>query len=176
MQKMNTLGKKLRFVFPHSRVRKSNAVVPCEYTLRNFKPEDSKSLLELMNSLGWNQWDTEYLHHWRSRALPNGWFVISSGAKNEVAACCIAAKPPKGQLGGELAWLAVHPDHRRLRLGTLLAENVTQRLLAENAHPIFLTTEGFRTAAIRIYTTIGYEPDLQDANTNSKWGRIQRLI
>ena len=158
---------KIRLVFPHDHIHTPDSQVKIleGFCLRFFQDADRDLIIDLMKKLGWTQWDNNYLDYWQMRALHEGWIIVEDPDTNQIAGCCIAAMPPSGERGGELAWLAVHPDNQRQGLGKLLATRVTERLIKAHARPIFLTTELFRIDAIRLYKNLGYVPDLTHENT-----------
>ena len=74
--------------------------------------------------------------------------------------------------GGELGWVAVRPDFRRKGLGKAVSLAVIQRLISAGYENIHLYTEDYRTAALRLYLSLGFEPYLYDPGMSDRWRQV----
>ena len=73
---------------------------------------------------------------------------------------------------GQMHWLAVRPAHGRRGLARALSAHVV-RELARRHDRCFLVTNSRLTAAIRIYLTDGWVPDLDAADAERAWVGIR---
>ncbi|HUX02575.1 MAG: GNAT family N-acetyltransferase [Phycisphaerae bacterium] len=86
-------------------------------------------------------------------------------------ACALAWEPDWDAPGaGMLHWVAVHPSHRRRGLGRAVVLDALQRMRRTGRSAAVLTTEVYRTAALRLYVDLGFQPDFAAAaDTALRW-------
>jgi ribosomal-protein-alanine N-acetyltransferase len=58
---------------------------------------------------------------------------------------------------GHLLNLAVDPEFRRMGVGTMMLEEITEHLRRENVEAIWLETRASNSAAIKFYMKMGYQ-------------------
>jgi mycothiol synthase len=155
-------------------------IVPDGYALGAYKDGDTQALSALFAQEGWNVDDAEW-RDYMERVLPNGLFILSHTASNQVVGTAGAIHNPRGgryyfPFGGALAYLVVHPEHRGRHLGTMLAALVVQRLRAAEYEQIWVGVQGFRLPAIKTYLKLGFVPFLHQAGLAERWQRICEQI
>ena len=152
--------------------------VPAGFELRTYQPRDREPLVELMSRCGFRGWGSVDLDEWLPRALPGGYFLLADAGNGRLAATTMAAHHPSAlhPFGGELAWLAVDPPYRGRGLGRVISSATTRRLIEAGYRRIYLTTDDYRRAAIRIYLTLGYEPLVLDDRMKVRWQRVYEQL
>jgi len=128
------------------------------YLMRTYHPGDNNSFFELMDMVGWKEWDEQRLQLWIPRILSEGWFLVFQQESGRMVASCMALLSEAYSSGGELGWLASDPAHSGKGLGLALSAAVTARMIHEGFRVIHLYTEDFRLAAIKTYLKLGYVP------------------
>jgi mycothiol synthase len=151
-------------------------IVPDGYALGAYKEDDKQPLSALFAAEGWNVDDAEW-RDYLDRVLPNGLFILSHTASNQIVGTAGAIHNPRGgryyfPFGGALAYLVVHPEHRGRRLGAVLAALVVQRLRAAEYEQIWVGVQGFRLPAIKTYLKLGFVPFLHQPGLAERWRRI----
>jgi mycothiol synthase len=145
------------------------------YELRIYRnDEDDQTYLSLMLSAGFDTWTEDRLIVCYMTALPNGWFLVVDTRTQAVVATAMATHRPAPYhpYGGELGWVAAHPEHRGRGLGWTVTAAVTGRLIEAGYESIYLKTDDFRLPAIRTYLRIGYVPFLYTAGMAARWHSI----
>lgn len=145
------------------------------YTLRQYVPgQDDDEYVALMQAAGFEDWTADRLALCQMTALPDGWYLAVHDDSGKVAATCMAThRPaPAHPFGGELGWVAAHPDHRGHKLGWTVCAVVTNRLRAAGYDNIYLKTDDFRAPAILTYLRMGYLPFLYTEGMAERWEAI----
>jgi GNAT superfamily N-acetyltransferase len=117
----------------------------------------------------------QWLERYRSFALDEGILVAihdRTGAAVATAGSIAHSKDEMFPGGGQLAWLATVPAHRRQGLGAWLSALATSRLQREGFRRIFLSTGDDLTGAIRVYLRLGYVPCFYASDQRARWNRI----
>ena len=153
-------------------------VVPPGYELRVYAEADEAAYLALMAAAGFDGWTHERLAELLPSVLPEGHFVVVHEATGELAATAMARHRPSELHpdGGELAWVAGRPAHRGKGLGMAVCAAVTKCFLRAAYRRIYLQTDDFRLAALKIYLKLGYEPFLYCDGMAERWGRVFREL
>lgn len=141
------------------------------YALRNFEPGDRERYLALLAAAGMPPCPLDY---WESHLLPRGFFVIEHSASRALVATCMASHhpAPRHPYAGNLGWLAADPAHSGHNLGWSATAAVTARLLRGGYERLYLTTDDFRAAAIRIYLRMGWVPLLYTDEVAERWRTV----
>jgi mycothiol synthase len=190
MSELNGEMPQLEMLWPtHMRVQKHEGnvrripVPPLQlargYSLRIFRPgDDDGAYLALMAAAGFDDWSADRLILYNMTALPNGWFLAVDGETDAVVATAMATHRPAPYhpFGGELGWVAAHPDHRGRKLGWTVCAAVTNRLLQAGYENIYLKTDDWRLPAILTYLRMGYVPFLYSAGMAARWQSICTLL
>lgn len=169
----------LQMVWPRSLLDSPPEVhVPIGYTLRTYQPGDEAAFYKLMDLAGFKDWDDEVLRPWFTMILPDGWYFIVDRASGELVATAMAHHRPDAShpFAGSLGWLAGHPDHAGKGLGMAVSAAVVRRLLQAGYRNIYLFTEDWRLAALKIYLTLGWAPLLYMPDMEGRWRTVCEKI
>ncbi|MBN2548761.1 MAG: GNAT family N-acetyltransferase [Anaerolineales bacterium] len=152
--------------------------LPTGYLLRTYRPGDEQPFYALMELAGWPGWDALRLAPWRARMLENGWFMIDHTASGQLVAAAMALTDMGefGQVGGELGWVAAHPDHRGRGLGLAVSAAATARMIQQGYPYIHLYTEDYRLAALKTYLRLGYRPIIEGAGMEKRWQMVHSQL
>jgi mycothiol synthase len=154
-------------------LRPPDVEVPGRYALRTSRlsGSDRDAVETLLDAAGWDDADVEWF---RDRVLPKGGFVAIQRATNAVVGTCAAIHNPDAgahhfPFGGELAYLAVDPEHRRRGLGRALSAAATRRLLEAGYESIRVGVAPDRLPALALYLNAGFTPYLLDDEDVGRW-------
>src|SRR5437763_1157432 len=105
------MKRQLQMIWPAGR-RVREISLPGEYRLREYREQDLTSYRELMAAVQLGQWDDATLKVVRTSIVQDGWFVVEHGGG--VVASAMAQHRPSDlhPNGGEVGWVAAHPEHR----------------------------------------------------------------
>ncbi|MBX3011162.1 MAG: GNAT family N-acetyltransferase [Caldilineaceae bacterium] len=168
-------SQQLRMVWPKSKLDQPPSVqVPAGYQLRTYRPGDEPSFFHIMSLAGFERWDMAALLPWFQKILPAGWFVVENLANQQLVATAMAVHNPSAYypFGGELGWVAAHPDHKGQGLGYAVCGAVTGRLLRGGYTSIYLNTDDHRLPAIRTYLKLGYRPLILTGDMSGRWEKL----
>jgi len=162
--------KQLQMIWPEDKDI-TQPTLPKEYHLCNFQPEDKAAFFQLMDMAGFEGWDDEKLEPWLPRVLPNGWFLIFHQATQELVATAMATHRPAAMhpSGGEVGWVAAHPQHRGNSLGLAVCSAVMCRYRETGYQRIYLQTDDHRLAALKTYLKMGFVPFLFEEVMTDRW-------
>ena len=148
--------------------------LPDGYTLRTYQPGDEAGFYRVMDLAGFKNWDDETLRPWLLKILPDGWFLIIHQASGEIVATAMANHNPKAlhPFGGELGWVAGHPDHAGRGLGRTVCAAVVGRLVGAGYRHIYLCTDDWRLPAITVYLRLGWLPFLYAPDMADRWQTV----
>lgn len=165
----------LKMIWPE-KLRKSppEVHIPTGYKLRTYRPGDNEGFYKIMELAGFTLWNEELLRPWLSHILPEGWFLIVHRASGEIVATAMANHRPQDihPFGGELGWVAGHPDHAGNGLGKAVCASVVRRLLQAGYRNIFLNTDDWRMPALSIYLKQGWIPLLYLPDMEERWQEV----
>lgn len=164
-------GQQLQMVMSDTEV--SVPPLPHGYTLRTFRPTDAAKYLDLMHLAGFSHWDPTTLESTLNRILPDGLFVI----EHESGALVATAMATHNSVdlhpyGGELGWVAGHPQHSGKGLGMAVCAAVVRRYRQAGYSRIYLRTDDHRLAAIKVYLKLGFQPFLFAPDMHSRWREV----
>jgi len=93
-------------------------------------------------------------------------------------ACALAWEPRWDVPGaGILHWVAVHPAHRRRRLGRAVVLDALRWMHQTGRRAAVLTTEVHRVAAVRLYLSLGFKPDFAAApDMDRRWATAREHL
>ena len=159
-------------VWPQERLGSPPACsLPEAYRLRTFRDGDAADHIRLMHDAGFANWSQEQLAAAMEKCLPDGFFVIEHKPSGRLVAAAMAQHQPLTYhpYGGELSWVAGDPEHKGKGLGYAVCAAVTRRLLEIGYRNIYLRTDDFRLAAIKVYLKLGYVPFLFAPDMEGRW-------
>jgi len=159
-------------IVPEAVLREAPMIaLPPGYELRTFRAGDEDEFVALLKSAGFDYWTRDTLAVWLQKALPDGIFVAVHSATGALAATAMASHNPAEHhpFGGELGWVAGHPDHRGHRLGAVVCAAVIRRFAQAGYSRVYLKTDDFRLPAIRTYLKLGLVPFIFAHDMESRW-------
>ena len=101
-------------------------------------------------------------NEWRKRALQQPDYIptldlVAVAPDGSLAAFCICwMKSFSGHNYGHVEPLGVHPNYRRLGLGSCLLKEGLKRLTKLGAERTFVETDNYRNAAFKLYERVGF--------------------
>lgn len=155
---------------------------PAGYSARSLPPEHDSWWIEIHRQAipSFQVADLkEWLKRYRSFALDEGILVAIHDQSGQAVATAGSIAHSKGEMfpnGGQLAWVATVPQHRKQGLGTWLGALATSRLQREGFKRIFLSTGDDLTDAIRVYLRLGYVPCFYASDQRKRWNSICKEI
>ena len=156
------------------------ALVPEGYNLRVYRDGDALQFLDLQSKDGEPMNDHQW-RHYLDALLPNGLFLVTHVKSTRLVGTAGAIHNPNPgryyfPFGGELGYLIVAPDHRRLGLGRAVCAAVVKRLLSAGYENIRVCVQEHRLAAIGTYLRLGFEPFLHSAQVKERWRRVYEAM
>ena len=146
---------------------------PDGYVLRTFRSTDAAKYLDLMHAAGFTSWGPETLAGTLNHVLPDGLFVIEHESGELVATAMATHSPaPLHPFGGELGWVAGHPEHRGKGLGAIVCAAVVDRFRRAGYRRIYLRTDDHRLPAIKVYLKLGFVPFLFAPDMQERWQAV----
>ncbi len=168
-------AQQLRMVWPKSKLEQPPSITVAEgYRLRTYHPGDEPDFFHVMSLAGFERWDMETLLPWLNKIVPEGWFLVEDEGSGRLVATAMAVHNPNSYypFGGELGWVAAHPDHAGHGLGMSVCASVVARLLKGGYTNIYLSTDDERYPAIKTYLKLGFRPLLVTADMTARWEAI----
>jgi mycothiol synthase len=167
----------LRMVWPEGRPP-PRFRAPVGYRLRPLRADEAGEHQRLLLGAGFANWTPERTAEARSRALPGCFLAVEHRASGRPVATAMAGSAP---LPGwpdavELGWVAGDPAHAGRGLGRAVCAGVLRRLLDAGHRGIYLKTDDFRLAAIRVYLRLGFEPALHAPGMAERWSAILKTL
>lgn len=149
-----------------------------EYGLRCFTEADETAWLRLMAEAGFEGWDSGRLAGMLRAVLPDGFFLVVHRPTARVVATAVATHNPEElhPYGGELGWVAADPVHSGHGLGRAVCSAVVARLLSAGYRRIYLKTDDFRLAALKVYLTMGFVPLLYAEDMAERWRAVYEKL
>jgi ribosomal protein S18 acetylase RimI-like enzyme len=133
------------------------------YGLRTFRPGDENAWVAILNTAGFGEWDLARIHRMLSgdrSPLPyEGIFFATHRDDLVGVASCFFYRyetPPAAEIG----WVAVLPEHHGRRLAQMICAAALNFIRDRRYTYAFLKTEPHRTAAIKTYLALGFEPEM----------------
>jgi mycothiol synthase len=165
----------LQMIWPRGEVADPFRVpLPMGYVLRTYRPGDEPAFFHLMHLAGFAGWDEQTLRPWKERILPEGWFFAVHAETGTLAATAMTTHRANDEhpFGGELSWVAGHPEHAGKGLGRVVCAAVVRRYLAAGYRNIYLKTDDWRLPAIKSYLRLGFVPLLFTPAMVNRWETI----
>jgi mycothiol synthase len=166
---------KLHMIWPRQRrTAPAQWPVPDGYSMRTYHEGDKEQYIRLMRSAGFDTWDETRFQDVIATMHTQGLFFVVHDATQALVATSAAQSKEREFYpnGGELGWVAAHPDHRGKGLGYVVCSAVTRRLLAEDHPFLYLLTDDFRLPAIRVYLNLGWIPHLYTPEVEALWRSV----
>jgi len=141
------------------------STLPEGYKLRSYHESDKNQYITLMEKSGFTDFHTIIDNVLKNPLSPTGIFFVTYEDTLVATACALE----KDKQSAELGWVAVDPEHRGKKLSLVTCTSVINFLLDKKYNEIFLLTDHWRTAAIKIYLKLGFEPVHDSAADRFLW-------
>jgi mycothiol synthase len=148
--------------------------LPAGYRLRTYQPKDEAGYLAVMHAAGFDSFDHEAVERWLEKVLPDGFFLVEHAPSRQIVATAMAMHNPSPlhPYGGELGWVAGHPEHAGRHLGRVVSAAATARFLRAGYRRIYLRTDDWRLPALKTYLRLGYVPLPYAAGMAERWRAV----
>lgn len=156
---------------------------PPGYELRPFRPGDETTWCRVMDlAFEWEPGKASFDDLMRSDRnyaddrvkLAVSTLGASAGAVVATASCWVV--PKYGPQARMLHWVATHPDHGGRGLGYQVSLLALHHALGEGCSQAFLLSDDFRTAALKTYLRMGFEPVCTHTSHAERWRLILRRL
>ncbi len=165
----------LHMLWPiETRPRLPSFDVPDSYEIHPLRAEENDGYLAVMQAAGFRHADAAFLATWRQIAFPRGIFVAVHRATGEVAATALSSHRPTAlhPHGAELGWVAGLANHAGHGLGQAVCLAAMQRALDAGYDHLYLSTDDWRLAAIKVYLKLGFQPYLYMDDMAPRWQAV----
>ena len=171
----------LQMVFPE-RSNTPAVELPGGYALRPFRvddgdadaADDTDACAALMSAAGFGGWSPARVLATYRAALEGGHLVVEHLATRTLVATALANHAPSDlhPHGGELGWVAAHPDHAGRGLGRAVCAAIVVLLRARGYRRIYLKTDDHRLPAIATYLRLGFDPLMYKSDMPARWDAV----
>ena len=153
---------------------------PAGYAVRHFRRGDERGWNRLMDlaferGRGRSSFEREMAADTAYRP-ERVQLVVHEGSGAVVATASAWQDARYGEEAVVLHWVAAHPDHGGRGLGTQVSLAALHRGVAEGRSRSFLLTDDFRTAALKTYLRLGFEPVITHVSHPERWRMILRSL
>ena len=152
--------------------------LPDGYELGQLRDDEREQYVALMQLAGFADWSIERFAWVDKAVLPDGIFVIRRTKDQRIVATALAAhRPtPHHRWGGELGWVAAHPDESGKGFGRIVCVSVLKRFADAGYHRIYLSTDTFRLPALSVYLRLGFEPFVRKESEVPLWEQVYKRL
>lgn len=162
------------------RLTGENSAIPISlangYRVRKFEESAKPELLRLFDKCGFD-FSLSRLDKALDICLPGGVFLVEHSESGTLVSTMMARhlSSPEFPFGGRIDWLASDPGHRNKGLGRLSATLATNHLIRNGYQNIWVTTQPHRLGAIKIFTSLGFEPTTRTLR-EYPWDEISKAV
>ncbi len=152
------------------------ARVPGAYELRRYRLGDEDSWQGLLRAGG-------FAEDWTSRTVAEyvrdpvrraGSWVVASG--DDLVSATFATPDAQCAEIGFLDYVVTHPDHRGKGLGRAVCTGVMKFFGGRGYRSIRLLTDDWRLPAIRLYLSLGFQPEMTRGDMPGRWREIRKKL
>lgn len=143
------------------------------YQLRTYQDKDKEQMISLLKKCNLITKDKEFLSALET-CLPNGCFLIEEEGKIISTMMARHINTFK-EFSGRIDWLATCPEKEGRGLGKICAFEATKRLYRAGYEDIWVTTDDHRIGALKIFTSIGFEPYITQSNKR-RWNNLEKIL
>lgn len=144
------------------------------YELRRCREGDSDGIACVLDASGFQGWTAgrvaDYLAEPERGA---GSRVVARGPR--IVASTFASWQELGRIG-VLDYVACHPEHRGRGLGRAVCLGVLRFFAGRGYESVTLLTDDVRLAAIALYLSLGFAPDMTRDDMPGRWEKIMRRL
>ncbi len=155
------------------------AVVPSGYRVSVLEGSRLPDWIAVLNSVGdLGEWSEQRALQAlapgrRAQVLADAIRIVYSGDCPAATACLTAHLDTAD---AELGWVAVRPDRRRLGLGRAVCSAVLLDMKARGYSRAFLLTDDHRPAAIGLYWSMGFRPEMTHESHEGRWMHLRERL
>lgn len=147
---------------------------PDGYLLRACRAGDDGGIAGVLGACGFTGWTAgrvaDYLAEPERGA---GSRVVACGAR--IVASTFASRGERERCG-VLDYVACHPDHRQRGLGRAVCCAVLECFARRGYRSVTLLTDDVRLAAISLYLSLGFAPEMTRADMPARWERVMAAL
>lgn len=143
------------------------------YGVRTYAEGDEKDLARVLSDSFLDRtWTVEKVYS--GLIIPKDVEEIYVATFNDIAVATASARFLPGMYPGSgyLHWVGVHPDHRGKGLGRMVTLAVMHHFKSANCRDSVLETDDFRIPAIKLYLSLGYQPEYHHLSHQQRWENI----
>ena len=153
--------------------------LPDGYGLRTFRPGDEDAWIAILNTADFGVWDRARLGRMLSgdRApMPYEGIFFATKDDRPVGVACTFFYRDVDPSAAEIGWVAVLPEHQGQRLARTICAAALCFIQDRAYKYAFLKTEHYRTAAIKTYLALGFQPEIVDPAQVAWWAEFLRSL
>lgn len=155
-------------------LRISAVRAPGGYVLRGRRAGDDGGIADLLSACGFAGWTAGRVAGYVAEPERGaGSRVVACGAR--IVASTFAS-PGEQERCGVLDYVACHPDHRRRGLGRAVCCAVLEFFARRGYESVTLLTDDVRLAAIGLYLSLGFTPEMTRADMPGRWERVMAAL
>ena len=147
------------------------------YELRSYRDGDESAWAELLNDGGdLGIWTVARIEQELLKALLPGGQFFATMEETLIAGAGLYDGEKRGAACWEIGWVVTDPRHRGLGLARQVTAAAVAAALSQPPRPIFLMTDDFRIAAVKLYLKMGFAPDFDHDSYPHRWSRLGREL
>lgn len=150
--------------------------LPVGYCLRTYRPGDEAVWADIINRAGQlGEYTSEKVRTSltaQDRFHPEGLVFVTAAEGEPVATACAWLNAKDDWRAGQVHMVAVVPEHRGKRLSYWASIAVCDVFRRWGVPQIFLLTDEFRKAAVKVYLNLGFIPIIRSAEHYRRWIEI----
>ena len=152
--------------------------LPTGYRLRSYRPGDEAAWADIVNRAGhlgeYTPDSVEETLTGLPQFRPEGLLFVTTDADEPVATACAWLSRHDEWRSGQLHMVAVVPEHQGKKLSYWISAEVCHVYRRWGVPEVFLTTDEFRKAAVKVYINLGFRPVLRTAEHYGRWINVYR--
>jgi len=152
--------------------------LPAGYRLRSYQSGDEAVWAEIINRAGQlGQQTPEKVRAGltgQDRFHPEGLLFVTTEDGEPVATACAWLSAKDDWRAGQVHMVAVVPEHQGKRLSYWASIAVCQVFRSWGVPEIFLLSDEFRKAAVKVYINLGFRPIIRSKEHYDRWIHVFR--
>ena len=152
--------------------------LPDGYRIRSYRPGDEAAWADIINRAGdLGTPDVESTRETLTglpRFHPEGLLFVTTDDDEPVATACAWLTREDVWTAAQLHMVAVVPEHRGRNLSYWVSAAVCHVFRSWGVPEVFLSTDEFRLAAVKVYVRLGFRPVIRNAAHFDRWIAVYR--
>lgn len=153
--------------------------LPAGYRLRTYRPGDEAAWADIINRAGQLGEHTPDKVRTsltgQDRFHPEGLVFVTTDEGEPVATACAWLNTRDDWRTGQVHMVAVVPEHQGKRLSYWASVAICHIFRSWGIPQIFLLTDEFRKAAVKVYLNLGFRPIIRSREHYERWIGMFRL-